>query len=165
VLAPENQKIVAPPADQAEQERRVQQRQLSRFSVSPAVSSMTMENTMVVAPTTAVPINTGLAVALKVLPAPSFSSSRNLAELESSRSKPKSRLISCLDAGYLFYHRQFIHRLSVVGDRAVAVDGNRYRTHPQKAEGDQPERKNRGHHGGLGVIRIDDRRQSCCDRR
>ena len=38
-------------------------------------SSMMMPNTIVVAPTTAVPISTGLAVALKVLPAPSpFSS-------------------------------------------------------------------------------------------
>ena len=34
---------------------------------------------MVVAPTTAVPISTGFAVALKVLPAPSFSSNRCLA--------------------------------------------------------------------------------------
>ena len=38
-------------------------------------SSMMMPNTIVVAPTTAVPMSTGLAVALKVLPAPSpFSS-------------------------------------------------------------------------------------------
>ena len=40
---------------------------------------MMMEKIMVVAPTTAVPISTGLAVALKVLPAPSFSSSMCLA--------------------------------------------------------------------------------------
>jgi hypothetical protein len=33
-----------------------------------------IEKIMVVAPTTAVPMSTGLAVALKVLPAPSFSS-------------------------------------------------------------------------------------------
>jgi hypothetical protein len=38
-----------------------------------------MEKIIVVAPTTAVPIRTGLAVALKVLPAPSFSSSSSLA--------------------------------------------------------------------------------------
>ena len=37
---------------------------------------MMIEKISVVAPTTAVPIRTGLAVALKVLPAPSFSSSR-----------------------------------------------------------------------------------------
>jgi len=38
-----------------------------------------MEKIIVVAPTTAVPIRTGFAVALKVLPAPSFSSSICLA--------------------------------------------------------------------------------------
>ena len=35
-----------------------------------------IEKIIVVAPTTAVPINTGFAVALNVLPAPSFSSSK-----------------------------------------------------------------------------------------
>jgi hypothetical protein len=40
----------------------------------PCVSAMMIEKIMVVAPTTAVPISTGLAVALKVFPAPSFSS-------------------------------------------------------------------------------------------
>ena len=44
------------------------------FERSPSVSSMMMLKIMVVAPTTAVPIRTGLAVALKVFPAPSFSS-------------------------------------------------------------------------------------------
>ena len=38
-----------------------------------------IEKIMVVAPTTAVPMSTGFAVALKVLPAPSFSSSVCLA--------------------------------------------------------------------------------------
>ena len=38
------------------------------------VSSWMMEKIRVVAPTTAVPMSTGLAVALKVFPAPSFSS-------------------------------------------------------------------------------------------
>jgi len=40
---------------------------------------MMIEKIIVVAPTTAVPISTGFAVALKVLPAPSFSSSIRLA--------------------------------------------------------------------------------------
>jgi hypothetical protein len=40
---------------------------------------MMMPNTIVVAPTTAVPMSTGLAVALKVLPAPSPFSSWYLA--------------------------------------------------------------------------------------
>ena len=53
---------------------------------------------MVVAPTTAVPISTGLAVALKVLPAPSFSSSRCLARSKFT-SKPKSFLISAFTFG------------------------------------------------------------------
>ena len=46
-----------------------------------------IEKIMVVAPTTAVPISTGLAVALKVLPAPSFSSRFCLATSKST-SKP-----------------------------------------------------------------------------
>ena len=41
-----------------------------------------IEKIIVVAPTTAVPMSTGLAVALKVLPAPSFSSRKCLALLE-----------------------------------------------------------------------------------
>ena len=57
-----------------------------------------MEKIMVVAPTTAVPMSTGLAVALKVLPAPSFSSSSFLA-FSKSASKPKSFLISSLMLG------------------------------------------------------------------
>ena len=46
-----------------------------------------IEKIIVVAPTTAVPISTGFAVALKVLPAPSFSSRRCLARSKST-SKP-----------------------------------------------------------------------------
>jgi hypothetical protein len=41
-----------------------------------------IEKIIVVAPTTAVPMSTGLAVALKVLPAPSFSSRIVLGLLE-----------------------------------------------------------------------------------
>ena len=52
-----------------------------------------IEKIMVVAPTTAVPISTGLAVALKVLPAPSFASSRYLAR-SNRTSMPKSRFSS-----------------------------------------------------------------------
>jgi hypothetical protein len=43
------------------------------------VRTTMIEKIIVVAPTTAVPMSTGLAVALKVLPAPSFSSRRSLA--------------------------------------------------------------------------------------
>ena len=55
--------------------------------VRPWVRAMMIEKIMVVAPTTAVPISTGLAVALKVFPAPSFSSSSSLA-VSKFRSKP-----------------------------------------------------------------------------
>ena len=64
-----------------------------------------------------------------------------------------------LDPGHLFDHRQFVNRLRVVGDRPVAVYRNRHRSHPQEAEGDQPEREDRGHHRRLGVVGIDHRRQ------
>jgi hypothetical protein len=57
----------------------VEQRELVEFSVRPCVSTMMIEKIMVVAPTTAVPMSTGLAVALNVLPPPSFSSRRSLA--------------------------------------------------------------------------------------
>ena len=44
------------------------------LALRPSVSIMMMAKIIVVEPTTAVPISTGLAVALNVLPAPSFSS-------------------------------------------------------------------------------------------
>src|SRR2546423_7800973 len=56
----------------------------------PWVSPTMIEKIIVVAPTTAVPISTGFAVALNVLPAPSFSSSRSLAR-EKLTSNPCSR--------------------------------------------------------------------------
>ena len=59
---------------------------------------MMIEKIIVVAPTTAVPMSTGLAVALNVLPAPSFSSRKSLA-CSKSGSKPKSFLISSLMLG------------------------------------------------------------------
>ena len=57
-----------------------------------------IEKIIVVAPTTAVPIRTGLAVALKVLPAPSFSSRRCLASSKFT-SKPYRLLISARTPG------------------------------------------------------------------
>ncbi len=53
-----------------------------------------IEKMRVVAPTTAVPMSTGLAVALKVFPAPSFSSRYTFA-FSKSGSKPNSFLMSC----------------------------------------------------------------------
>ena len=57
-----------------------------------------IEKIIVVAPTTAVPMSTGLAVALNVLPAPSFSSSSSLA-CWNWTSKPYSRLSDSLMPG------------------------------------------------------------------
>ena len=51
----------------------------SSSGLRPRVNATTIEKIIVVAPTTAVPIKTGLAVALNVLPAPSFSSKLFLA--------------------------------------------------------------------------------------
>ena len=97
-----------------------------------------MEKIIVVAPTTAVPISTGLAVALKVLPAPSFSSSRSLA-----RSKFDWHVEILLefgfDVGNLLDQRKFEDRLGVVGDRAVGIHGDGDRAHAQESEGHQAE--------------------------
>ena len=60
-----------------------------------------MEKIIVVAPTTAVPISTGFAVALNVFPAPSFSSSRSLA-LSKFSVKAVFLFDLLLDAGNLF---------------------------------------------------------------
>jgi hypothetical protein len=51
-----------------------------------------------VAPTTAVPMSTGFAVALKVFPAPSFSS-RNSLPFSKLGSKPKSYFTSAFTLG------------------------------------------------------------------
>ena len=101
-----------------------------------------MPKIIVVAPTTAVPISTGLAVALKVLPAPSPFSSSSLA-LAKSGLKPKSFSISALMSGSGFDAAQFINGLRVVGDRAEAVHGNDHRRHGQEAEGHEAEGENR----------------------
>ena len=57
-----------------------------------------IEKIIVVAPTTAVPMSTGFAVALKVLPAPSFSSRKCFA-FSKLRSKPKSFFTSAFTFG------------------------------------------------------------------
>ena len=67
----------------------MQQRELLFAMVSPSVRAMMIEKIIVVAPTTAVPISTGLAEALKVLPAPSLASSSYLAR-SNFTSMPKS---------------------------------------------------------------------------
>ena len=67
-------------------------------SAGPLVRTMMIEKIIVVAPTTAVPMSTGLAVALNVLPAPSFSS-RKCLPFSKFGSKPKSSSSSALMFG------------------------------------------------------------------
>ena len=88
--APENQKTTAPPVMSPRRKGACMRERLSMPSVKWFVSPMMIEKIIVVAPTTAVPMRTGLAVALKVLPAPSLSSSRYLA-LSQRGEMPKSR--------------------------------------------------------------------------
>ena len=90
--------MMAPPVIRPSTNGACSSESLSVFVVRPLVSPIMMEKIMVVAPTTAVPISTGLAVALNVLPAPSFSSSRSLARPKST-SKPKSFFTSALMFG------------------------------------------------------------------
>jgi hypothetical protein len=85
--------MMAPPVTSPKRNGGCSRESFSTPSVSPFVSNTMMEKMSVVAPTTAVPMRTGLAVALKVLPAPSFDSSVCLAALKSGV-KPKSFLIS-----------------------------------------------------------------------
>ena len=73
-----------------------------------------------------------------------------------SGSKPKSRLISSLDAGNVLGLGQLEDRLGVVGHRAVAVDGDGDRTHAQEAEGHQAEGEDRADADQrLPVIKLD----------
>ena len=99
-----------------------------------------IEKIIVVAPTTAVPISTGLAVALKVLPAPSLVSRLYLANSKSGV-KPKSFSSSCLMSGKRLDGRQLVNRLGVVGHRPVTIDGDGHRAHAEKTEGHQAEGK------------------------
>ncbi len=79
-----NQKMMPPPEINPSKKGACKMLSFSTFVVRPSVSSTTIEKIIVVAPTTAVPISTGLAVALKVLPAPSFSSKSSLARSKST---------------------------------------------------------------------------------
>ncbi len=136
--------------DQAEQERRVQQREVLRGPwVRPSVRPMMIEKIIVVAPTTAVPMSTGLAVALKVFPAPSFSSSMVLA-VSHCGFEPVVPDQLGLDVVDLLDHRELVDALGVVRDRAVGVDRDGDRPHAQEPEGEQPERE----HGGRQHQRV-----------
>ncbi len=105
-----------------------------------------IEKISVVAPTTAVPISTGLAVALNVLPAPSFSSRKSLAFFEIG---VETEFVFDLSAsvGLAGEGGEFEDRLGVVGHGAIRIDGDRDRPHPQEPERDEAEGKHgRGNH-------------------
>jgi hypothetical protein len=65
--------------------------------------------------------------------------------------------------GNLFDGRQLVDRLGVVGDRAVAIDGDRHRAHAEEAEGDQAEGEHGGHDAGLGGSGLITATRSPCD--
>ena len=88
------------------------------------------------------PISTGLAVALNVLPAPSFSS-RKCLPFSKSGSKPNSLLNLAARVRLAGDGRQLENRLRVVGHRAVRIDGDRHRPHAEEAERHEAEREHR----------------------
>jgi hypothetical protein len=87
-----NQYISAPPAIRPRRNGayNTERCAIPTGSVSLFVSIMMIEKISVVAPTTAVPMRTGFAVALNVLPAPSFCSSLCLAPKSSGDKIDKS---------------------------------------------------------------------------
>ena len=139
--------MIAPPVISPSRNGGWSSDRLSTLVVRPLVSTTMIEKIIVVAPTTAVPMSTGLAVALNVLPAPSFSSRKCLARSKFER-RSRTRCLSCvLDARDLLDQRQLVHRLRVVGHRTVRVDGDRHRAHAEEAERDEAEREHgRGDH-------------------
>ena len=105
----------------------MQQREGLRL-VRQALRQATMiEKIIVVAPTTAVPMSTGLAVALKVLPAPSFSSRQILRTVELRRAE--FEILDLFDVRGVSMTDSSKHRLGVVGHRTIRVDRDRHRTH------------------------------------
>src|SRR6267143_1715820 len=119
--------MTAPPVMRPRRNGGCSSESLSRFWVRPAVSTTMIEKIMVVAPTTAVPMSTGLAVALNVLAA-------------DLRGHVRDRL----DDG------QLVDGLGVVGDGPVGVDGDGDGAHPEEAEGDEAERADGGRHHQRG---------------
>jgi hypothetical protein len=120
------------------------------------VSVTMIEKIIVVAPTTAVPMSTGLAVALKVLPAPSFSSRKCLA-FSKLGGEAEVLLDLVLDAGDGLDEAELVDALGVVGDGAVAVDGDGDRAHAEEAEGHEAERED----GRASMIASRPRHEKC----
>ncbi len=48
------------------------------------------------------------------------------------------------DIRLLFDQRKFVNRLRIVGDRAIRIDGYRYRAHAKKSESNETEAEDRG---------------------
>ena len=117
----------------------------SSSGLKPLVSATMMEKIMVVAPTTAVPISTGLAVALNVLPAPSFSSRLSLPLIEIG-GEAEIFLDFAFDSGNLFDGGKLEYRLRVVGHRTVGIHRDGHRAHAQESERDQAEGEYRRRH-------------------
>ena len=110
-----------------------------QFRPQTCVSAMMIEKIIVVAPTTAVPISTGFAVALNVLPAPSFSSRFSLPLSKWAKSRTFSDI--AFDARKLLDRRKLIHRLRIIGDRTIRIDRNCHRPHSQKPKCNQTKRE------------------------
>ena len=122
----------------------------------PWVSATMIEKIIVVAPTTAVPMSTGFAVALNVFPAPSFSSRFSLARSKSGVEAEvllDLRLDARAAARCATARR---HGLRVVGHRPVGIHRDGHRPHPQEPERHQAEREHRGRdhqaHRGPSVL-------------
>ena len=113
---------------------------------------MMIEKIIVVAPTTAVPISTGLAVALNVLPAPSFSSSRCLA-CSKFDVEAEVLLDLLLDAGERLDQRQLVDRLRVVGHRAVESTAMVTGPMPRKPNATRPNANTAGRHHDVAQAR------------
>ena len=154
--APVNQKITAPPVIRPSRNGAWSSDRFATSAGSSRFVSITMiEKIIVVAPTTAVPISTGFAVALNVLPPPSAASRMSFATPEVDV-EPEVPLQLLLDVRQRLDDRQLEHRLGVVGDRAVRVDRDRDRAHAEEAEGDEAEREDgRGDHQLGEALRAD----------
>ena len=94
------------------------------------------------APATAVPIRTGFAVALNVLPGPVVLLEEVLRVSEVGL-EPMGALQLVLDVRDLLDQGELVHGLGVVRDRPVGVDRDRHRPHAQEPERHEPEGEDR----------------------
>jgi len=128
--------------NEAEQKRRVQQRQPLEILREPIGEDEMIREDHRRGRDTAVPIAPAWTVALNVLPAPSFSSSSPRAgEIDVDAVLAPERFP---DAGDLLDDRRARKTgLGVVGHRAVGVDRDGDGTHPKNPNRHEPEREHR----------------------